>query len=105
MSHIVYDIKYHVVYDIVPSISGPICFHIGPDRKHIGPDIRPDKIQVILIHEHVVAYLMAGSSDMPGGTGPTAGNGSASKDLLYLSCVILIQSGMLGRKLAYGPVA
>ncbi len=47
----------------------------------------------------------ARSSDMPGGTGPTAGNGSASQDFLYLSCVILIQSGMLARKPAYGPVA
>jgi len=48
MSHIVYDIGYHVVYDIGHWISGQIYFHIGPD---IGPD------KIILIHEHVVAYL------------------------------------------------
>ncbi len=39
------------------------------------------------------------------GTGPIAGNGSYSQDLLYSPCVILIQSGMLARNLAYGPVA
>ena len=48
MSHIVYDIGYHVVYDIGPWISGLIW-------KHVRPDIRPDKI--IQMHEHVVAYL------------------------------------------------
>ena len=48
---------------------------------------------------------MARSSDIPGGAGPTAGNKSASQDLLYSSCVIFIQSGMLARNLAYGTVA
>ena len=52
-----------------------------------------------------VLTAMARSSDIPGCTGSTTGNGSASQDLLYSSCVIFIQSGMLARNLAYGPVA
>ena len=71
------------------SISGPIS----------------DPIQLYWYMSVCKLTSMALSSGMPGGPGPTAGNGSVSQDLLYSSCVILIQSGMLGRKLAYGPVA
>ncbi len=90
--HIVYDIVYHSGYDIRSDIDRYLCADIGAD---IGPDT------TLLIHERVLPYLygtfMALSSGMPGGTGPTAGNGSASQDLLYSSYVMLIQSGMLAK--------
>ncbi len=62
-------------------ISGPICVHI---RFNIRPNI------ILLIMRVLLLTFMALSSGMPGGTGPTAGNGSTSQYLLYLSCVILI---------------
>ena len=44
MSNVVYDIRYHVGYDILPDVHS---VNIGSD---MGPDI------ILGIHEHVVAY-------------------------------------------------
>ncbi len=72
----------------------PIC--IVQKSGLMGPDIT-------LVMSMWLLTAMACSSDLPGGTGPTAVNGSTFQDALYSYCVIFIQSGMLARNLAYGP--